>query len=117
MTRLSSRPGLRGVIDGFVDAANAFDVDAALALFSADAVISDVSVGESFAGTSGIRRYLEQFFVGYHTVSRIISVDVVEEFRAKAHLDFTGDFGHETGVLDVTVDGEGRIVTVAADLD
>lgn len=107
----------RGVIDRFVAAANAFDVAAALALFASDAVIKDVSVGDSFVGTSGIRRYLEQYFVGYHTVSKIISVDVIDETRVKAHLDFTGDFGHETGVLDVTIGGDGLIVAVAADLD
>lgn len=107
----------RSVIERFVAATNAFDVAAALALFAPDSVIEDVSVGDSFAGTSGIRRYLEQYFVGYHTVSKIIAVDVVDETRAKAHLDFTGDFGHETGVLDVTIGGDGLIVAVAADLD
>ena len=112
-----SHAGPRGVIERFVAAANAFEVDAALALFAADAAINDVSVGETFTGTAGVRRYLEQFFVGYHTVSRIISVDVLDEARAKAHLDFTGDFGHETGVLDVTINDDGRIATVAADLD
>ena len=117
MTARSSGPEVRGVIERFVAAANAFDVDAALALFAKGAVINDVSVGETFTGTSGVRRYLEQYFVGYHTVSRVISVDVVDVVRAKAHLDFTGDFGHETGVLEVTIDAEGRIAAVAADLD
>jgi len=107
----------RTLIDAFVSATNALNVDAALALFSPDAVIDDVSVGDKFAGIAGVRRYLEQYFVGYHTVSTVLSVVVVDDRRAKAHLDFTGDFGHETGVLDITVDSEGRISTVAADLD
>lgn len=117
MSALLGQTGPGGVVERFVAAANAFDVDAALALFAAGAVITDISVGDTFAGTSGVRRYLEQYFVGYHTVSRIISVDVVSEVRAKVQLDFTGDFGHETGVLDVTIDSDGLIATVAADLD
>jgi hypothetical protein len=42
---------------------------------------------------------------------------VLSDRRAKAYLDFTGDFGHETGVLDITADARGKIVGVAADLD
>lgn len=105
------------VVDSFIAATNAFDVEQALALFASDAVIDDVSVGDEFAGAAGVRRYLEQYFVGYHTVSKVIEVDVLGDRRAIAHLDFTGDFGHETGVLDITVDGQGRIATIAADLD
>ena len=105
------------VVDSFVAATNAFDVERALALFAPDAVIDDVSVGDEFAGTAGVRRYLEQYFVGYHTVSKVLGVDILGDRRAKAHLDFTGDFGHETGVLDITVDAQGRIAAIAADLD
>lgn len=108
---------MRTLIDTFITATNAFDVEAALALFAADAVIDDVSVGDKFTGTAGVRRYLEQYFVGYHTVSRVLAVDAIEDRRAKVRLDFTGDFGHETGFLDITVDSKGRIAAVAADLD
>ena len=41
------------VIEKFIKAANAFDVTSALALFAADAVIDDVSVGEKFKHTAG----------------------------------------------------------------
>ena len=51
-----------------IDATNAVDVEAALALFTSDAVLDDVSVGDKFANTAGIRRYLQNFFVGYHTL-------------------------------------------------
>ena len=35
----------------------------------------------------------------------------------QAYLDFTGDFGHETGVLEITVNADGLIAEVAAYLD
>ena len=108
---------MKDLIRRFVAATNAFDVDAALSLFAADALIDDVSVGDKFAGTDGVRKYLETYFVGYHTASKLLSVETVDDRRAKAHLDFTGDFGHETGVLDITLGADGLIASVAADLD
>ena len=105
------------LIRQFVDATNAFDVEAALALFAPDAVIDDESVGEKFVGTAGVRTYLEDYFVRYHTVSRLESVEVSDDRRAKAQLDFTGDFGHETGALEVTVNAAGLIVAIGAYLD
>ena len=108
---------MHDLIQRFVDSTNAADVEAALALFAADAVIDDVSVGDKFAGTVGVRRYLEQFFVGYNTASKILKVDVVSDRRVKARLDFTGDFGHEVGVLDVSINDEGLIAAIDADLE
>ena len=108
---------MKKLIQQFIEATNAFDVDTALALFADDAVIDDVSVGEKFSNTAGIRTYLEKFFVGYHTVSKLKSVEVLDDRHVKARLDFTGDFGHETGVLNVTTNANGLIVAVDAYLD
>jgi ketosteroid isomerase-like protein len=105
------------LIHRLIEATNAFDVKTALALFASDAVIDDVSVGDKFAGSAGVRRYLEQFFVGYHTVSKVLSIDPQGESRALVRLDFTGDFGHETGRLDVTTNADGLIAAIDADLD
>lgn len=105
------------LIHRLIAATNAFDVETALALFAPDAVIDDVSVGDTFAGSAGVRRYLEQFFVGYHTVSKVLSIDLQGDNRALVRLDFTGDFGHETGRLDVTANAEGLIAAIDADLD
>ena len=104
-------------IKQFLKATNAFDVETALALFAPKAVIDDVSVGEKFTNTAGVRNYLEKFFVGYHTVSKLLSVEVLDDRHAKAHIDFTGDFGHETGDLDVTINAGGLIVAIDAYLD
>lgn len=100
-----------------VAATNAFDVAATVALFALDAVIEDVSVGDSFAGKAGVRHYIERFFVGYHTVTEILSVETRDAQQALVRVDFTGDFGHETGILDITVDAGGLITRVDADLD
>ena len=108
---------MKKLIQQFIKATNAYDVDAALALFAPDAVIDDVSVGEKFVNTAGVRKYLEKFFVGYHTVTKLESLEVLDDRRAKVHLDFTGDFGHETGGLDLTINSDRRIFSVNAFLD
>jgi ketosteroid isomerase-like protein len=104
-------------VQQFIQSANKFDVNAALALFASNAVIDDVSVGDKFKNTAGVRRYLEQFFVGYKTVTRLESIEIVNAYHAKAKVDFTGNFGHETGGLDVTINKEGLITAIDAYLD
>jgi hypothetical protein len=96
---------------------NAFDADTAVALFAPDAVIDDPSTGERFDGQGGVRDYVERFFVGYHTVSRLLSVTPLGDGRARVRVDFTGDFGHEIGRLDLSVNDDGRITRIDADLE
>lgn len=108
---------MQDLIHRLIAATNAFDVKAALEAFAPDAVIDDVSVGQTFAGSAGVRRYLEQFFVGYHTVSKVLSIDSHGENQALVRLDFSGDFGQETGRLDVTTNADGLIAAIDADLD
>jgi hypothetical protein len=108
---------MQELVRTLIDATNAFDVEAALALFARNAVIDDVSVGDKFSGSAGVRNYLERFFVGYHTVSKVLSVEMLGDRRAMVRLDITGDFGHETGILDLSIDGKGLIRTIHADLD
>jgi ketosteroid isomerase-like protein len=105
------------VIKQFIKSANAFDVTATLALFAHNAVIDDVSVGEKFKHAAGIKNYLEKFFVGYNTVTKLESVEVLDNQNANAEVDFTGDFGHETGVLNFTLDSTGLIKTIHAHLN
>ena len=100
-----------------ITATNAFDVDAALALFAPEALIDDPSTGQRFDGHPGIRDYLTQFFVGYHTVTRLLSIEVTGDSRARLRVDFTGDFGHEIGLLDIAVGPDGLIARIDADLE
>lgn len=108
---------MKKLVDTFVRTANAFDVDGTVALFASDAIIDDVSVGDAFVGTEGIRLYLERFFVGYKTVSKLLSLERLDDCNASLRLDFTGDFGHEIGTLKITINFEGLIERIDADLE
>jgi len=108
---------MQQLIKKFIETTNAGDVDGALSLFAPDAIIDDVSVGDTFVGRDGVRLYLERFFVGYHTVSKLLSIGKIDDHHADVHLDFTGDFGHETGTLKIAVNSDGLIERADADLD
>ena len=108
---------MQKLVDTFIHTTNAFDVDDALALFKSDAVIEDVSVGDAFVGTDGIRLYLEQFFVGYKTASELLSLEQLDDFAAIVRVDFTGDFGHEIGSLRIKISSGGLIERIEADLE
>jgi hypothetical protein len=98
-------------------ATNAFNVEAAVALFKRDAVIDDSSTGHKFVGQSGIRDYVERYFMGYHTVSRVLTIDHLGYDRVRVRVDFTGDFGHEVGVLEIVIGPKGLIHHIDADLE
>ena len=107
---------LHTAADAFIAATNAGDVAGVLQLFTPDAVIDDPSTDNCFDGHAGIRQYVEQFFIGYHTVTRFLSLAILGAHRARVRVDFTGDFGHEIGLLDLTVNADGDIVRIDADL-
>ena len=94
---------VRNIADALIASLNAGDVDAFVALFTPDTVIDDPSIGHRFEGHAGIRNYIERYFVGYLTVTQFLSINRLPEGRARVRVDFTGDFGHEIGLLDITV--------------
>jgi len=104
-------------VNDLISATNAFDVEAVLTLFTPKAVIDDPSTGARFDHHAGIRDYVERFFIGYRTVTRLLSVDALGENKVRARVDFTGDFGHEIGRLDVSFNKDGLIVRIDADLE
>ena len=108
---------LRKVADSFIAATNSYDVERVLALFTDDAVIDDPSTGHRFDGHTGIRDYIEQYFIGYHTVTRFLSMESLDDNRARVRVDFTGDFGHEIGLLTMSTNTEGIVVRIDADLE
>ncbi|QSY97487.1 YybH family protein [Rhizobium bangladeshense] len=108
---------LRTVVDALIATTNAFDVNTALALFTPDAVIDDPSTGHCFEGHAGIRDYVERYFIGYHTVTRCLSIETINETQGRVRVDFTGDFGHEIGLLDITVNDDGLITRIDAALE
>lgn len=108
---------MQKLVESFIATPNAFDVEGALSLFAVDAVIDDVSVGDAFVGQDGVRQYLERFFVGYSTSSKLLSVEELDGLHSDVRLDFTGDFGHEIGILKITVNPDGLIERIDADLE
>jgi ketosteroid isomerase-like protein len=108
---------MQELIKNFIETTNAGDIDGALSLFAPDATIDDVSVGDAFVGRDGVRLYLERFFVGYHTFSKLLSIETIDDFHADVRLDFTGDFGHEIGTLKIALNSDGLIERADADLE
>lgn len=108
---------LEQIAQQFIAAANRFDTQAILDLFTTHAVIDDVSVGDKFEHTEGIKNYFVTFFIGYHTSARLLSLDFTGPDKVLAKVDFTGDFGHETGGLDIRVNEAGLIEHIEAYLD
>jgi hypothetical protein len=88
-----------------------------LNLFAPDALIDDPSTGHSFDDHAGIRSYIEQYFIGYHTVTKLLSVEGLSHQSARVRVDFSGDFGHEIGLLEISVDANGLIMRNDANLE
>ena len=109
--------GFEQIVRAFIAAANNFDTQKVLDLFEPDAVIEDVSVGEKFELTQGIKKYFVTFFIGYHTSTQLLSVEQIGPAEILAKVDFTGDFGHETGGLAIRISNTGLIEHIDAYLD
>jgi hypothetical protein len=108
---------LRAKADALIAATIAFDTETAVTLFTPDAIIDDPSTGHRFDGLAGIRDYIDRYFAGYHTVTRLLSIESLGEARARVRVDFTGDFGHEIGLLDISINADGLITRIDADLE
>ncbi|MGN8055989.1 nuclear transport factor 2 family protein [Pedobacter sp. 22163] len=109
--------GFEQIVRSFIAAANNFDTQTVLDLFTPDGVIEDVSVGEKFQQEEGIRKYFVTFFIGYHTSTQLLSVEETGSDKILAKVDFTGDFGHETGGLAIHFNETGLIKHIEAYLD
>lgn len=114
---ITGAANLHQIALALIEATNVFDVDRALMLFARDAVIKDPSTGHHFESHAGIRNYIEQYFIGYHTFTRFLSIESLGDSVARARVAFTGDFGHEIGLLQIAVNPQGLIVRIDADLE
>lgn len=91
----------RHVVEPLIRATNSFDAQAALHLFAHDAVIDDPSTRERFEGHAGVRDYMDRFFVGSRTATKLLSLEELKAAGIRARVDFTGDFRPEIGRLNV----------------
>lgn len=103
---------LRRVADTLIVAMNDFNVESTLLLFTTDAVIDDPSTGHQFHGHASIRDYIERYFIEYNTVTCFLSSESLGDSCARVRVDFTGDFGHEIGLLEITINANGLIVHI-----
>src|SRR6218665_3086535 len=83
---------IESFISGWLEAANAFDTTKFLDKWHKDAILEDPSVGETFEGHAGIRKYFEDYFIDYKTQTRVIKLDMVAKNKANITVEFTGDF-------------------------
>lgn len=97
LTEKMKEANINTIINQFIKSLNTFDVEAALTLFADNAVIDDVSVGEKFKNTDGVRDYLEKFFVNYKTVTKLASVEAIDDLNANAQAVNTGGLITEIG--------------------
>lgn len=55
--------------------------------------------------------------MGYHTVTHLFSIEALGDNRLRARVDFTGDFGHEIGRLDIVFNEKVVVLQIDADLE
>ncbi|WP_276483074.1 nuclear transport factor 2 family protein [Paraflavitalea pollutisoli] len=108
---------IRAFVNDWLSAANAYDMDRWVAYFHPDATLDDPSVGSSFIGHEGIRRYFEDYFIGYNTQTKLVKLTVSGETGAHVLVDFTGGFpgGQVGGTFELTF-RHNKIVLAKAEL-
>ncbi len=114
---VTQKDNLQKAADALIAATNDFNVERTLQLFTTDAVIDDPSTGHQFHGHEGIRNYIERYFIGYNTVTCFLSSECLGDSCARVRVDFTGDFGHEIGLLEITINADGLIKRIDANLE
>lgn len=104
-------------IEQWVEAGNLYDTERYLSFYLPDAVLDDPSVGSTFTGHEGIRKYFTTYFIGYQTHTKIVSLQLQDNGHAHLRVAFTGNFpeGHIGGTFDLTLKS-GKIAFVKADL-
>lgn len=96
---------------------NAFDIEKYLEGFHQDAELNDPSVGRIFKGHSGIRKYFEDYFIGYKTQTRLVRLKLTGPDTAHLEVTFTGEFpeGEIGGIFDFLLK-DNKILLLKADL-
>ena len=108
---------IKAFIEDWLVVSNAYDTKSYLEKWHKTAVLGDPSVGQVFKGHSGIRKYFEDYFIGYKTQTRLIKLEIISANEAHIEIEFTGTFpGNKVrGIFDFTFK-EGKIAAAKADL-
>lgn len=108
---------IKTFIEDFLVVSNAYDTKSYLDKWHTNAVLDDPSVGQVFKGHSGIKKYFDDYFIGYKTQTRLVKLNIISDNEAHIEVDFTGDFpgGQIGGIFDFTFK-DGKIAKAKADL-
>lgn len=104
-------------LQSWLSASNSFDTNAYLQYYDEKAVIHDPAVGEKFIGHSRIRKYFEEYFIGYNTHTKIVKIEIPDDTSAHLETLFTGNFSEKgiDGTLDFTFHKD-KIIHLKAEL-
>ena len=104
-------------IQEWLACSNAYDTNSYLEKYQKDVVLDDPSVGQKFVGHPGIRKYFEDYFIGYKTQTQLVKLDIISEESVHIEVEFTGEFpgGKISGEFDFTFK-DGKIASAKADL-
>jgi SnoaL-like protein len=104
-------------IQDFIAVSNAYDTKSYLEKWQKNAILNDPSVGQVFKGHPGIKKYFEDYFIGYKTQTRLVRLNITNENEAHIEVEFTGEFpeGKIGGKFDFTFN-DGKIAAAKADL-
>ena len=107
---------IKAFLIDWIAVSNSYNVEKYLEKYHDNAVLNDPSVGKKFIGQSGIREYYTSYFIGYQTQTKLLTLDIKDNF-AHMEVDFTGEFpgGRIQGMFDFTFE-EDKIIEVKADL-
>jgi ketosteroid isomerase-like protein len=104
-------------IEEWIAVSNSFDTKKYLEFYLPDATLDDPSVGRKFEGHSGLKKYFDDYFIGYHTYTEQIQLRITDEESAHLQVQFTGNFpeGKIKGTFDFKFT-DGKIAYAKANL-
>lgn len=108
---------IKAFVESWLAASNDYDTESYLSKYHQDAILDDPSVGRTFEGHDGIKRYFDAYFIGYKTQTRLVKLEIKDENFVHVEVEFTGDFpeGQIGGMFDLQFKS-GLIIAAKADL-
>lgn len=108
---------IKTFIQEWLTLSNTYDTEGYLKKYHKNAVLDDPAVGRVFKGHSGIRKYFQDYFIGYQTQTRLIKLNIISNNSAYLEVEFTGEFpeGRIGGIFEFTFK-DGKIESAKANL-
>lgn len=108
---------IKKFIEDWLAASNSYETNNYLEKWNKDAFLEDPSIGQVFKGHLGIKKYFEDYFIGYKTKTRLVNLEIISDNAAHIDVEFTGQFpeGKIGGVFDFIFE-DGKIAFAKANL-